>query len=377
METLDYTCSIETAASPAEAFNCINNVRSWWAENFEGSATKLNDVFTVRFGETYATFRITEMIPDEKVVWFTEDGYLYFLKNKREWVGTSIIWEINPSAKGSIIKMTHVGLVPEIECFNDCQKGWNFYIQESLYNLLTKAGGKPGIGIMATVGSGDHIYKGNIYSKNERVRNLPDGFFIIDIKATNVEHVTEGYAVFRFRKDDFDPAKLKGTHYMVIENKPLYDEWDVMNDLRAIVKKDFTCFIDVPVPAARAFEGITRVPEWWMNDFKGSASALNDEFTERHGDTFVNMRITTFIPSKKIVWLVTDAFLAWQNDKTEWNGTQVVWEICERDGGSRIELTHIGLLPEVACYEACEKGWNFHVQQSLYKLLTAGNGLPV
>ena len=377
MENQDYTCSIEVSAPPAEAFNGINNVQGWWAENFEGDSTHPGDTFTVRFGETYGTFRITEMVPNKKVVWYTEDSYLYFLKDKREWVGTSIVFEISPTANGSIVKMTHIGLVPTIECFKDCQKGWNFYIQESLFNLLTKDDGKPGVGIMATVGNGEHIYKGHIYSKSERVRNLPDGYFIVDIKATNVEHVTEAYSVFWFNKNDFDPAKLKGTHYMVIENKPLYEEWDVINDLRAIVQKNFSCSVDVPVPASAAFKGISRVLEWWMSDFKGSATALNDEFTQRHDDTYVNIRLTEFIPDKRMVWLVTDAFLAWQEDKTEWNGTRVVWEISEVDGGSRIHLTHIGLLPGVECYDACEKGWNFHVQQSLYKLLTEGKGLPV
>lgn len=236
MENQDYTCSVEVAVPPVEAFNRINNVQAWWAENFEGGSTRQGDTFTVRFGETYGTFRISEMLPGQKVVWFTEDSYLYFLKNKLEWVGTSIVWEISPCGDGSIVKMTHKGLIPGMECFNDCQKGWNFYIKESLYDLLTKDDGKPGMGIMATIGSGDHIYKGHIYSKTERVRNLPDGYFIIDIKATHVEHVTTAYSVFRFNRDEFEPAKLKGTHYMVIENKPLYEEWNVINDLQTIVQ---------------------------------------------------------------------------------------------------------------------------------------------
>src|ERR1700749_974354 len=111
METQDYTCTIQVTATPIEAFDAINNVSGWWAENFEGDSTHPGDTFTVRFVETNGIFCITDMIPNQKVIWFTEDSYLYFLKDKREWVGTSIVWEINPMGEGSTIKMTHVGLV--------------------------------------------------------------------------------------------------------------------------------------------------------------------------------------------------------------------------------------------------------------------------
>jgi hypothetical protein len=41
------------------------------------------------------------------------------------------------------VSFTHVGLVPEIECYNDCRKGWDFYIKESLRKLITEGKGVP------------------------------------------------------------------------------------------------------------------------------------------------------------------------------------------------------------------------------------------
>jgi hypothetical protein len=34
--------------------------------------------------------------------------------------------------------MTHAGLVPGVECYGNCEKGWDFYVGESLLRLLTE-----------------------------------------------------------------------------------------------------------------------------------------------------------------------------------------------------------------------------------------------
>ena len=39
--------------------------------------------------------------------------------------------------------MTHVGLVPALQCFSDCSGGWGFYFSQSLRKLLTTGKGEP------------------------------------------------------------------------------------------------------------------------------------------------------------------------------------------------------------------------------------------
>ena len=39
-------------------------------------------------------------------------------------------------------------------------------------------------------------------------------------------------------------------------------------------------------------------------------------------------------------------------------------------------MTHAGLIPDVACYDVCRKGWDFCITESLQKLLTENQGLP-
>ena len=69
MTTQDYTSSIQTSAPAAEAFDKIARVSEWWAKNFEGSARKPGDTFTVRFGKTFVDFTISEAVPGREIVW--------------------------------------------------------------------------------------------------------------------------------------------------------------------------------------------------------------------------------------------------------------------------------------------------------------------
>ena len=114
----------------------------------------------------------------------------------------------------------------------------------------------------------------------------------------------------------------------------------------------------------------------WAKDLTGKSRKLNDEFTVRFGETFVNFRLIEVIPDRKVVWDVTDCYLHSFKDKTEWTGTKIVFEISEKNDLTRIDLTHVGLFPGVECYENCEKGWNFYFKESLFKLITTGKGQP-
>ena len=144
MKQQDYHIRITVDADAHEVFESFNNVTLWWTENLEGSSQKLNDEFTVRFGDVhYSKQKLVEMVPDKKVVWLVKDSKLNFIKDKQEWTNTKIIFEIRTQNNQTQINFTHVGLVPDIECYHACSDAWSQYIQGSLLSLINTGKGKP------------------------------------------------------------------------------------------------------------------------------------------------------------------------------------------------------------------------------------------
>ncbi|HEX9508979.1 MAG TPA: SRPBCC domain-containing protein [Puia sp.] len=145
MEKQDFHSSITANVDAKRAFESISRVSEWWAKNFEGNSQKPGDVFTVHFGETFVTFKVVEVVADKIFTWQVIDCHLHWLADKKEWKDTKIKWEVSTHDHATQIDFTHIGLVPEIECYDNCTKGWSFYVKESLFKLITEGKGLPDV----------------------------------------------------------------------------------------------------------------------------------------------------------------------------------------------------------------------------------------
>lgn len=141
----DYQAMISANIRAEEAIDRISRVPDWWTKGFTGASQKPGDTFIVRWGETFVEFRVTDVIPEKKIVWQVTNCNLPWQADKTEWKNTKVRWEISAKDGSTTVRMTHVGLVQETECYENCEKGWNFYVKESLHRLLTEGKGLPDV----------------------------------------------------------------------------------------------------------------------------------------------------------------------------------------------------------------------------------------
>lgn len=144
MKAEHYTASFTVDQSPDEVFAAINDVRAWWSGEIEGRTDKPGAVFTYHYQDLHrSTQEITEWVPGRKVVWHILDARISFVRDKTEWVGTDVVFEIAKKGNQTELRFTHVGLVPTIECYGKCAGAWGFFINESLRKLITTGQGEP------------------------------------------------------------------------------------------------------------------------------------------------------------------------------------------------------------------------------------------
>jgi hypothetical protein len=136
----NYKAVIELAKSPEFVFNCLKEVSKWWnREDFEGDSSKPDDEFVICHpGRHYSKQKLIEVVPNEKVVWLVTDSKLDWLeKDQNEWTNTKMIFEITTRGDLTVLHFTHEGLVPQKECYEMCERGWNMVIKERLFSFIT------------------------------------------------------------------------------------------------------------------------------------------------------------------------------------------------------------------------------------------------
>lgn len=142
----NYTNTIEVKTTADKSYSALaHQIPLWWTEMFEGSSEQTGNVFTIRFGANiHKTMRVKESILSSNIIWEVEDSLIALpeLKNHTEWIGTTIVWELVPTGENTQIKVTHLGLNPDIECYDICSNGWSQFLS-SLKLFLETGKGTP------------------------------------------------------------------------------------------------------------------------------------------------------------------------------------------------------------------------------------------
>jgi hypothetical protein len=158
----DYSTSFTVQQSADEVYAAVLNVGAWWTGEIEGRANEVGAEFAYRhLPQHYSLQRVVELEPGRRVVWQVVDSKLAFVSEPSEWTGSEIVFDILPATDGnghtraiasgpdhlhpvgSELRFTHVGLLPDVECFGACSTAWRHYINGSLHSLITTGEGLP------------------------------------------------------------------------------------------------------------------------------------------------------------------------------------------------------------------------------------------
>jgi hypothetical protein len=144
-----------------------------------------------------------------------------------------------------------------------------------------------------------------------------------------------------------------------------------------MTNRDFTTTFTMDQTPEEVFAAINDVGGWWSEEIKGQTDKVGDEFDYRFEDMHRSkIKITELIPRKRVVWRVLDNYFSFIEDKTEWTGTEIIFDISKKGDKTAVRFTHQGLVPDYECYDICSDGWGTAINGSLWSLVTIGKGHP-
>ncbi|MBL7952628.1 MAG: SRPBCC domain-containing protein [Flavobacteriales bacterium] len=168
MTQLNYARTLIVPRAPEDVYRAIADIAAWWTINVEGSAEKVGDAFIIQFNDPVTgrlihrtAQRVIEAVPGRRLAWTVTECHMPWLEDKEEWKGTTMVFEIAPVVEGSRIEFVHIGLTAEVECFEQCERGWAYFLIESLQELISTGEGRPdtsGRNHMDTIG---HVHTKN------------------------------------------------------------------------------------------------------------------------------------------------------------------------------------------------------------------------
>ncbi len=137
---------------------------------------------------------------------------------------------------------------------------------------------------------------------------------------------------------------------------------------------DYTSSVDIAGSPRAVYEALTTsdgIARWWTSLIDGSVHAGS---SFRLGFVNLNEEIVMLVDAT-----VTDRFVGSTCERhtghPEWVGTHIVFAIAPAPSGSRLQIWHSGLTPELSCFDVCERGWD-HFGHSIRRYVETGAGLP-
>lgn len=142
-------------------------------------------------------------------------------------------------------------------------------------------------------------------------------------------------------------------------------------------KKDYSTTILVDNAPRVAFDAIKNFKAWWSEEIEGNSDSIDEVFLYHYKDVHLcKIKLIERVADQRLVYEIIDNEFNFIEDKTEWVGTKLIFELIPEDGKTKIVFTHQGLVPECECYGVCHDAWTSYIQGSLKNLIETGRGNP-
>jgi hypothetical protein len=141
--------------------------------------------------------------------------------------------------------------------------------------------------------------------------------------------------------------------------------------------QNYSTTLTVDNTPEEVFGAINNPRGWWSEVIEGDTDKLGAVFYYHNKDIHrATFKVTELVPGKKVVWRVLDNYFNFIQDKNEWIGTDVVFDIAKKGDKTEVHFTHVGLVPAYECFDICVNAWGTFISRSLRDLITTGKGQP-
>jgi len=107
----------------------------WWTTAVVAEP-RVGSIAEFDFGDRYHNeMRVVRLVQDARVEW-------HCLEGDEEWIGTTLVFSLEPGAGGTIVRFTHGGWRAETDFFASCNSNWGFYMR-SLKSFCETGEGDP------------------------------------------------------------------------------------------------------------------------------------------------------------------------------------------------------------------------------------------
>ena len=118
-----------------EALTTARGLTGWWAS----AATTSGNRVVLDFPEVgeRIVMRVVDAVASTHVQWHCDEHTAL-----PEWEGTALRFDIRPQSNGVELRFEHDGLTPLLDCYDDCRRGWEYFL-ESLAAFASSGRGTP------------------------------------------------------------------------------------------------------------------------------------------------------------------------------------------------------------------------------------------